>query len=114
MSGEAKLIENQYNNPIYDQFALMEQVGVVNSSRMMTILRSLRKHGPIGEGKLAAMCSERMFLPEWPQFINRLLDFGFIKVSPTGHAASKDISLTPLGEEFLANRLDPKPAPVEE
>jgi hypothetical protein len=112
MENATKMIPAPFGELIFDQVALSEQVGVINSARMMKILRQLRK-GPTGEGKLAAACSERMFYPEWSQFINLLLQWKWIKAEPTGHAASKELSLAPLGEEFLASRLDPKPKPVE-
>lgn len=113
MENATKMIPASFGEPLYDQFAI-EQVGVINSNRMMKLLRNLRKHSPIGEGKLAAMCGERMFYPEWEYFINTLLHWKWIKATPTGHAASKELSLDEFGEQFLASRLDPKPAPVEE
>ena len=95
--------------PVFDQFALAEQVGIGNSSRIMQILRKVRKsNGPIGEGTLAGKCCERMFRPEWPQFINQLLQWGFIEVQPTGVGAHRKINLTALGEEFLEHTIGPK------
>jgi hypothetical protein len=96
------------NSPVYDQFALMEQVGVINSARMMKILRNLRKENPIGEGTLAAKCTERMFYPEWVGFISKLSDWGWIAFEPVGHGAARKISLTTLGEEFLTHQLGPR------
>jgi hypothetical protein len=114
MKEATKLVESQYNNPVYDQVALMEQVGVVNSTRMMKILRNLRKNGgPLGEGKLASQCGERMFYPEWKFFMETLLKWGWVKTEATGRMIGdqipQQVSLTPLGEEFMASRLDPKP-----
>jgi hypothetical protein len=95
--------------PVFDQFVLAEQVGIVNSSRMMKILRHVRKSdGPIGEGTLAAKCCERLFLPEWPIFINQLLQWGYIEVKPTGRGIYRNVSLTVLGEEFLEHTIGPK------
>jgi hypothetical protein len=94
--------------PVFDQFILAEQVGVVTSNRLMKLLRNTRKHGPILEGKLAAICGERMFLPEWPGFINQLLQWGYIKTQHTGKGAFRTIQLTELGEEFMTHCTGPK------
>jgi hypothetical protein len=108
-----KLVKNPFSEPLYDQFALGDKVGYINSSRMMRILRYLRKHSPQGEGKLAKAVDEKMFHPDWPELINTLLQWGWIKGDPTGHGRALEISLTAKGEEFLHERLDPRPAPVE-
>jgi hypothetical protein len=114
MENATKMEPAPFGAPIYDQIALAEQVGAVNSVRIMTIMRNLRKHSPIKEGELAAKACERMFLPEWSQFVNWLLEWGWIKTEPTGHGLSRRIHLTDKGEQFMAARLDPQPAPVEE
>jgi hypothetical protein len=87
--------------PVYDQFTLAGQVDCVTSARLMKILRNVRKHVSIGEGILAGACGERTFNPEWSQFINKLVEFGFIKLEPTGHGIARRVSLTPVGEEFM-------------
>jgi hypothetical protein len=94
--------------PVFDQFILCEQVGVVTSNRLMKLLRNTRKQGPILEGKLAAICGERMFLPEWPGFINLLLQWGYIKTQPTGKGVFRTVQLTELGEEFMTHCIGPK------
>lgn len=100
--------ETMDRGPVFDQFVLVEQVGIVNSNRLMKILRNLRKYAPIQEGVLAGKCCERMFLPEWPQFINQLLQWGYIETKPTGRGNYRNISLTALGEEFLEHTIGPK------
>lgn len=106
-----KMIPASFGDPIFDQTRLMEQVGIINSSRIMKIMRNLRKLGPIGEGMLAGRIGERVCYPEWQQFIALLVQWGWVKASLIGHGNSKEISLTALGEQFLADRLDPKPKP---
>jgi hypothetical protein len=94
--------------PVFDQFALADQVGIINSNRFMKILRHARKYGPLTEGELAGKCCERMFFPEWSQFINTLLQWNWIEVKPTGRANYRTVELTALGEEFMEHTIGPK------
>jgi|ERR1700722_6837733 len=114
---ETKQQSEPHNSSVFDQFALSEVLGgdYVSSARMMKILRQVRKTGLIGEGILAAKCSERIFRPEWHVLVSKLIDLKLITAVPTGHGISKQIGLTEMGEEFLADRLGPKePEPVAE
>src|SRR5580700_1831161 len=103
MEEPQKLVSNPFSKPLFDQFALSDQLGnnYGHSTRIMRILRSLRQCSPIGEGKLSGKCDEKMFNPEWSQFLNLLLQWGWIKTEPTGHGKAIEISLTAKGEEFL-------------
>ena len=94
--------------PVFDQFALADQVGIVNSNRMMKILRNVRKYGPIVEGLLAGKCAERMFFPEWSQYINTLLQWGWIEAKPTGKGTFRNLTITSVGEEFMEYKTGPK------
>jgi hypothetical protein len=94
--------------PVYDQFALADQVGIINSNRLMKILRHTRKYGPLTEGELAGKCCERLFLPEWAGFINQLLQWGWIEAKPTGRGNYRSISLTATGEQFMEYQIGPK------
>jgi len=104
---EAKNQPVDTKSELFDQFVLAEQVGIVNSNRLMKILRHSRKCGTIAEGILAGKCCERMCFPEWSQFINQLLAWEFIKVTPTGRGNYRNITLTEKGEEFLGYTIGP-------
>jgi hypothetical protein len=109
-----KMIPAPFSREIFDQTALLNQVDVITSTRMMKVLRTLRKHGPIGEGELAMKVGERMYYPEWKHYITLLLQWEWIKEESRCHGHARKLSLDKQGEEFLAARLDPRPAPVEE
>ena len=85
---------------------------VINSRRYVRLLRNLRKSQPIGEGILAAKCGERMFLPEWSVMVTRLVEWGFITLTPVKDVAKAvTVSLTDKGEQWCKHKLDPKPQP---
>jgi hypothetical protein len=96
-------------NPVYDQFALSDQVGIITSSRMMKVLRHLRTHGPLTEGILANKCGEKIFLKDWSDLVRLLTDdFGYISSELSGRGLTKLFSLTEKAEAFLEDRLGPK------
>lgn len=104
-----------YKELIFDQMALLDAgVDVVTSSRMMKVLRSLRKYGPLTEGILANRCNERAFLHDWKLLIAKLLEMNYIASELSGQGTAQRISLTEQGEEFLMDRLGPEPEPVAE
>lgn len=96
---------------VFDQFALADLPGVdlVFSSRLMKVLRLLRKNGPTTEGLLASGVREKIFLHEWTLLMAKLIELGYVTSEPTGRGLTKLISLTPNGEALLHEKIDPKP-----
>jgi hypothetical protein len=103
-------------HPIFDQFCLGDMPGMngdfITSNRMMRVMRYLRKNGSTTEGILANTSGEKPFLPDWKALINKLVEFEFITVEPTGRGAGRKMTLTENGEQFLVLKIDP-PKPEE-
>lgn len=104
------------NSRLFDPFKLSEALGgdYVTSSRLMNILRLLRTKGNLVGGDIAARCGERVFRPEWQQLLNKLIEFRYIAVAPTGHGTAQLISLTDAGREFLDDAIGPEEVPAAE
>ena len=54
-------------NPVYDQFALSDQVGIITSSRMMKVLRHLRDSRTTHRGDSC----QQMRREDFPQGLER-------------------------------------------
>jgi len=93
------------NSRVFDQFLFAEQLGVADSARAMSVLRHLlNQGGTFGEGKLAAKVGCRIYRPEWKPLIEALHTMGYVTFTLTGHALSRDVSLTDNARDFLAER----------
>jgi hypothetical protein len=86
---------------VSDQFAFADQVGYVDSRRMVKVLRNTHRHAPIGEGELAIKCGERVYMPAWKELIDRMVKWDLIKLEPTGTGRSNLISLGKAGEAWI-------------
>jgi hypothetical protein len=92
------------NKPaLYDQFVF--EGDVIASSRMVKILRIVRKEPDIREGELACRIGLRSFLPEWKPLISRLVELKYIKDGITGHGNTHCFRLTEDGEAFLLYKI---------
>jgi hypothetical protein len=116
--------EKEFPEDPDDQFKLAEELStnpfsfpnVIDSRRFVRLLRIVRKHAPITEGKLANLCEESSCMPRWQTMIQRLCSspFEFIKLTPTGHGRAVHVSLTERGEEWCKLKIDPKPVQPKE
>lgn len=93
-----------HSSKIYDQFALMDQLGAIGSSQTMLVLRTLLNYGTLGEGVLAAKIGSRTFRPEWAPLINNVFAMGYVSFTPTGRGVARTVSLTDAAKDFLAER----------
>ena len=93
------------NSKIFDQFIFGEQLGVADSARAMSVLRHLlNKGGTFGEGKLAELVGCRLYRPEWKPLIEALGLMGYVTFTLTGHALSRNVSLTENARELLTEK----------
>src|ERR1700683_2843584 len=93
------------NSKVFDQFALMDLLGVGWLSSMgMLVLRNLLSNDTWKEGDLAARVGSRLFRPEWKPLIEQLHAAGYVSLKGTGHGMSRTVSLTELAREFLADK----------
>lgn len=61
------------------------------------VLRTLMRHGPQNEGKLAAKCRRGIFMESWRDCVLRLTTAGLMVARPTGHGHSRLLDLTEAG-----------------
>jgi hypothetical protein len=98
-------VKKQPRSRVYDQFIFADQMGLVNSSMAVLILRNLLNNGGmVGEGVRAAKIGSRTFRPEWTPLIEKLHAMGYVSFKPTGHGTSRTVSLTDNAKEFLTEK----------
>ncbi|SPF31608.1 hypothetical protein SBA1_100064 [Candidatus Sulfotelmatobacter kueseliae] len=102
-----ELVEQKFASPVYDQFAAITG-DLTTDARMMRVMRVLRKE-PLTEGALACWVGSRVFLPDWAPMIAKLVELGYVRTEPAKKGLSRVIHLEEKGEQFLHDRLDPKP-----
>jgi hypothetical protein len=104
-----------FNNKLYDQFKLAEQLGYINSATAMAILRRLLSKDNRNEGELAASVGCRLFRPDWKPLIEKLREMGYVSIKGTGHGMARIVSITDVAKEFLADaRIEVEPEQVVE
>ena len=117
MNEQPKAVSKTKGDRIFDQFSFGDLPGMngdfITSSRMMQVMRYLRKHGPTTEGILANNTGEKPYLPDWKALINKLVEFEFITVDLTGRGIGRKMTLTDNGEQFMVLKLDPSPVVVD-